>query len=684
MAENDTLKEAAKLLEDLKSKLQQQTITVAEADEVWKSHLQTYKLTAEQTNKLSKSFDTVKDSVTKLINIPVDKLLDNINKGLSEMRQKAADLVPNLNNLGEIAYTLPPALNRLSVPDSFTHLASNIDAARDASGQLRPALDSIFKSMPTLARIPGFQDWLNKMSSFAESARSMEMGIIGMASATGNLNSLLGPTGEGVNNLSTKAEAFSDRISRMASATGFSNSQIAAFSSTLGKEIPNAMDDFDNRGEGVRQRITKIEAAMRVASGTGQSLATVSQNLVKIYNSLGIEGEPALAFMARMQAASDAIGLPLSRVQEFAQDAAKGFAMYANDMKAAANIADGTINIMGQLAPALKASGLGPEAINNVVGGVTAGLKNLSTAQKAFLSSQTGGPGGLQGAFQIDQMISEGKIDQVYGKVKENMMKQLGGPIVTRAQAADSPEAAAQFQKQIMFMRSGPMGALAQDDASAVKLLEAMAGGKKADIKDKDIVLRETMQRGTVIQERNNDVLKQIKAGIDRQNELAALANASFLRKTVGNQNAGVNDLMREYQQESKKPAKTGMFNKERGREVKDVVAQTNILEEVNKAGRRAERIATGFVDSMKNEYNGIDRTSPAKLGVNPSSLTKGVRAVQEKQAGQHPSKSQPVQVSVTTVCSVCQRKVASEEAHKAIAHNHQNQNGKNFAGTAP
>ena len=77
--------------------------------------------------------------------------------------------------------------------------------------------------------------------------------------------------------------------------------------------------------------------------------------------------------------------------------------------------------IMNDYVGALQNTGMTGQHAMEVVKGMTDSIAGMSVAQKAFLSSQTGGPGGLMGAFQIEKDLREGKIDKVFDKVRQTM-----------------------------------------------------------------------------------------------------------------------------------------------------------------------------------------------------------------------------------------------------------------------
>jgi hypothetical protein len=153
----------------------------------------------------------------------------------------------------------------------------------------------------------------------------------------------------------------------------------------------------------------------------------------------------------------------------------------------------------------------------------------MGLAQKAFLSAQTGGPGGLMGAFQIEKMLKEGDIEGVFKKVRDQMQKQLG-PIVTLEDAASSPAAAAQLARQTAMLRSGPLGAMARTDQDAYRILESMKTGAPPPAALGDTV-QAAMGRGEEMEARRSlTVVKDIKDIIAEADLAGGMAALKFLQ----------------------------------------------------------------------------------------------------------------------------------------------------------
>lgn len=624
----------------------------------------------------SEKVNALKESIKQLIEVNLPEELNNVIDTFDNLEERIESSIPAFKKFGAaIALASPQWLGKSDVPNAFKNWKN---AAIDTEGSITNSTAAIQKLIGTDYK------WLAALSQSADAGKQMEMGMISLSASVGGLSNFIGKSGENIANLTPKALQLSDATRVIGNATGVSIDKVAEFAKILGGKIPGALNDFGNQSVIAGKKMTMLEGAMTVAAGTGRSTEEVLAEMGSMYETMGIKGKPALEIISKITRASEALEMPFANVNKFAGEASKSFALYANSMEAAAKMSDTTINILGKLGPALKASGLGPQAIENLVKGVTDGISQMNTAQKAFLSGQTGGAGGLQGAFQIDQMISEGKIDQVFDKVRKNMMDKLGAPIVTRAQAAMDPGAAAQFQKQLMFMTSKEMGGIAKDDASAAKLLEAMSSGNMKDLpealKSKDEILQSTMARGQSIQERSNSILTTIANNTAHMANIGAASNYGLVRAGLGEGNAGLKNYRREQREASGRNIAAPKTTEE---------AALKALPSKDGALAAAKGGIKGIKDKLFNAAEGVVDPMPGVAGVKWKPPTQSPRTPKqmasaalyqtpeqrqkaEQQRAQQPQQAQPIQVNVQTICKECNKKIAKEEIEK---HNHVEKN---------
>src|SRR5271166_3703252 len=138
---------------------------------------------------------------------------------------------------------------------------------------------------------------------------------------------------------------------------------------------------------------------------------------------------------------------------------------------------EGLTAIMKDYATALEATGMSSQRAVTAAGSIIGAMGKMSMAQKSFLSSQTGGPGGLLGAVQIEKMLREGKTAEVAEKIQMALKRQFGGQgVVTQADVRDEASAAA-FERQRLMLTSGTFGIKAKDEDEATNMLEAIKSG---------------------------------------------------------------------------------------------------------------------------------------------------------------------------------------------------------------
>ena len=197
---------------------------------------------------------------------------------------------------------------------------------------------------------------------------------------------------------------------------------------------------------------------------------------------------------------------------------------------------------MGGFGTALKDSGIGPEGIAELVGNVTGVISKLDVAQRAFVSGQTGGAGGLAGGYELAYQMQEGNADEVGNKVMETLKNMMGGNLVTLDDARKDSGAAAQMAKQVQMLTSGPL-AIAGNEGQAFKIIEAMSKGTSfADEMSvggtPDAILQTTVERGNKIQELQMNKLTEIHNVMKTTATVAALSADNERRNFLGDKSA--------------------------------------------------------------------------------------------------------------------------------------------------
>jgi hypothetical protein len=373
-----------------------------------------------------------------------------------------------------------------------------------------------------LARAGGtaILSFADKFFAGADNALKLQNSIIQLSASTGRLSDVYAAAGPNLENINLITKQYQASINETGLATGVTTSQVEKYYAELGN-VPGALGAVVKGGTGVNGTISMLTATMQYAAGSGRKFEDVTKDLNVAFRDYNLTGEDALKFTARIGELANKFHVQLSDVQSSLTATAESFKMYGNE-------AEGAANMMNEYLGALESTGLSGSAAIDVVNGMTAGIKNLNIAQKSFLSAQTGGPGGLMGGFQIEKMMREGKMDEVMDKVKSTLTRQFG-QIMTLNEASQSPQAAAQFQKQILMLRQGPLGSFAKDDQSAMRLLEAMKTGQKGAVDAlKPDIVQDMTKKGIDIQSKSYTTLRQMLQIMEQTRGQAGFANLSM------------------------------------------------------------------------------------------------------------------------------------------------------------
>jgi hypothetical protein len=338
----------------------------------------------------------------------------------------------------------------------------------------------------------------------------------------------------------------------VAQATNLSVDEINKYASGLMK-LPGAYRETIKAGDLSDKQIALFEGAVRIARGTTGDWEDSLSALTLQFRSFAKTNKDSLEFLAKTYEVSQSLGYAFGDLKSPIDDIVKQFAVFGNTM-------DSSVTLVGSLMKAFKDVGLGVEPSTEMIKKLTGAINSLDFAQKSFLSSQTGGPGGLRGALEIEQMLAEGNLTGVYEKMEQALRKQFGGNIVTREEGAQSENAAAQYVKQVKFLTEGPFGGIVQGSGEAAKLLEAFKNGGPGGI-DVDTLARDTedatknaMTADTQLQQ------KQLNAAVTMSNDVKRLVTESqilnamqfrYLGLKEGQGEESLSEILADYQDAS-------------------------------------------------------------------------------------------------------------------------------------
>lgn len=380
--------------------------------------------------------------------------------------------------------------------------------------QVMSAASGGFKVLSNLA---------TQMAASADEALQLRTEMIQLGAQTGALDEIYGAAGNNLEKINYLLQIQQQALNDAATATQLPIDSIKKYYAQLGT-IPQALGAEVKSSTEAGRSIGMLTATIQYATGSGRNYKEVVDDLRTAFRDYNLVGEDALKFTARIGELSNKFGIEISDVRSALTATADSFKMFGNE-------AEGAAAMMNQYLGALQSTGLSGKAAIDVVSGMTDGLKNMTIAQKAFLSGQTGGSGGLMGAFQIEKLLREGKIDQVFDKVKQQMTKQFG-QIVSLDDAANSPQAASQLTKQIMTLRQGPLGQFAKDDQSAIRILEAFKKGSATPAGAlSPTVVQDNMKTGVDLQKQSATELTRIRTILQNTRGTASVTNLGTLQQ---------------------------------------------------------------------------------------------------------------------------------------------------------
>jgi hypothetical protein len=379
-----------------------------------------------------------------------------------------------------------------------------------------------------------------KFLEAASSAQKLESAYMNLQASTGQMNALFDSNNKLLPNLEQNIGRYASTLTETALITGESTKTVAEYTTKLG-EIPGVVGQLIDVGLGHDRMLEGTAAAFTLARGAGRDVNEVYKAMVVAQESLsGSQGrvtdnaKRGAEMFALMNEALKIGGLRFQDTQGFLTDIASNFKLIGDNTQ-------GATNVLARFSGALQNTGLTGKASVEVIENMVNSIKNLDVGTKAMMSSRNGGPGGLQGSFQIDQLMRKGKVDQVSGMLEKTLRQQFGGRIYSQEEAAHSPQAAAQFMRQRSMLQSGAFGGLAKDPESATRLLEALKQGPAATkeaLKGAAEATKDVAEKGQELQQKQVSVLNQMNTALDRSVALQEISVLASARDLIGSGNS--------------------------------------------------------------------------------------------------------------------------------------------------
>lgn len=643
MANEDTLLNLVKNLgsPELIQAAQKTEVAVKKIKEKTKEATEAVKEFGAETIKSIQSFNNI-DSAA------IDSLIKKTSRSNEE-----------LVAFGSQSLLVQQTLKKGFSPEAFSSIG---EAAKESTSNINETLDSVNKLLGIdinkdnpIAKTLRSAESLIKLG---DSTREFEMGLISTAAASGQLGDLLESVGDDFNGLILKSEQFSRITYELANASGLGQKQVAGYAKEL-MTIPGAMDTVvKSQEEGIAD-MHLLDATMKIGVGSGVGFTQTMKDLSFQYSELGTTGKQALDYTARLSAVSQELKMPMENVRSYTEGAARSFRYLGDNTQSA-------INIFERFAPTLQKGGLGVRAVSDLIGGVTQNISQMGIAQKSFLSSQTGGPGGLQGGYQVELLMKQGKVDDVYKKVEQSLRKQFGGRIVTLEEAAADNRAAGQFTKQVQMLTQGPTK-IASSDQEAYRILDVLAKGgpEKAGPKtDSETAFRSALKVGDELQERQTNILSKIENETQRGTQLASISAYNLTRLALGTEREGMQTVIsasRDKSSETLGTAEagklfTGVTHLEGGQTPAEVIK--DYFGDFEAQTRDGKSMITEFFSNFTNiGKEEINKILPEGFGSQISAAAK------QKASEAKDAVKDKVEVTVQTICEKCNLQTARTEA---------------------
>ncbi|HEY5268238.1 MAG TPA: hypothetical protein VII94_03840 [Candidatus Saccharimonadales bacterium] len=335
-------------------------------------------------------------------------------------------------------------------------------------------------------------------------------------------------------------------------ATHLSMDTLAEYGAQL-TSLPGGLKSLLTSTELAGKGTNILTVAIQYARGSGRDLADVFKDMTEATTRFGTSTDDAVKYSARMSEVSNVLGARQEDVRAGLLDSSEAFKMFAGAGSNANGMTQGMANAMSDYVKQLEGVGVPARNAIEMFGHYSKALATMTIGQQAFMSAQTGGPGGFMGAFQMMDLIKN-KPEVAMKKMQDTIKKQMGGHMVSYEEAKHSDAAGAKLNQQIQLILNGPMGKLANSPEEAVNLSEAIrTGGKmptvgehaKAAAADMDNAIntgKEDMERSNVIAGINDNV-SAIKTEVEKFNNQTLQnlgAGTSVKAGGVGGTGAGI------------------------------------------------------------------------------------------------------------------------------------------------
>jgi hypothetical protein len=457
----------------------------------------------------------------------------------------------------------------LGASDKFKNFGENIDTTRlnTFTKQFKALSDIMAGSPGTQVAKQGFQAIIDQVSKLpggmgvaadmmktttsaamtlaekflasADNAMYAQNAMYQMAGASGQLATVmqgipgvLTAAGNGLENINQTSAEYTNRMQSIQQSTFQTDEAFGKWSAQM-SALPGGLKAIMEQSDGTTNGMNALQGAIQYATGAGLQQKDVMELMTQGMHTYNMSAKDSLQYTARAGEILNTFkdkGLMIDDVNKAlkgANDTMKGFVF--GPAANAANMTQNMSNAMEQYVGQLTAVGVPGEQAAEMFKNLTDKMHGLGVAQRAFLSQQTGGPGGLLGSFQMQKLMRDDP-EAAQKKMQDAMKKEMGGGPMMTLDSVKTQADAAKLQKEIMMMTQGPLK-MADTEEQAEAMIEAMSKGTKVDYtKDKGKFLGEAEGRGKTIEQQQMTKFGQVAMTAQSVQLMAGQTNLNTLQ----------------------------------------------------------------------------------------------------------------------------------------------------------
>lgn len=366
------------------------------------------------------------------------------------------------------------------------------------------------------------------------------------------MQDLFDSVGDDFEKLDDVTKSYTDTLNKATTALGGSKKaqeNVALYMEQIQK-MPGGLKILTETSKIAGQENDLLTETFKIAAISGRNEKEVLQDISKVLNEYksaldktNDAAGAAATLQARMATIAGGLRANIQDVRDALMGSVDAFKMFSMNGSSVSGMTTGMADAMENYVSSLVSVGVPASNAIEMFKNYTGVMKDMNLGQKSFLSTMSGGAGGLRGAFQIQDKIAKGDFDSLRSQV-ETTMKKMTGPILSRDDAMKSEAAASNYTRQIQLLQNGPLGGLAKSMPEAEALLKAMKEGTKLPTqiggeKATNNKMQSAMDAGQKIQQDSYNELTKANASLNALVIQAGVANKKTARNILGTGNTG-------------------------------------------------------------------------------------------------------------------------------------------------